>query len=70
MLLAVRENAVLQESAFEFSHKDFGLICNIYFLSLAEQLFLLCFLLSFSYACLLGSVVVVVGVSQLLFSSD
>lgn len=23
MLLAIRENAVLQESAFEFSHKDF-----------------------------------------------
>lgn len=69
MLLAVRENAVLQESAFEFSHKDFGLICNIY-LSLAEQLFLLFFLLSFSYACLLGSVMVVVVVSQLLLSSD
>lgn len=48
-----------------------GLICNIYFLSLAEHLFLLFFLLlRFSYACLLGSVVVLVVVSQLLFSSD
>lgn len=36
--------------------KTSGLICNIYFLSLAEQLFLLYFLLlSFSYACLFGS---------------
>lgn len=71
MLLTVRENAVLQKVPLSSVIETLGLICNKYFLNLAEHLFLLFFLLRFSDACLLGSVVVVVVVvSQLLFSSD
>lgn len=70
MLLTVRENAVLQKVPLSSVIETLGLICNKYFLSLAEHLFLLFFLLRFLDACLLGSVVVVVVVSQLLFSSD
>lgn len=68
MLLAVRENTVLQKVPLSSVIETLGLIYNIYFFSLAEYLFLLFFLLRFSYACLLGSVVVVVVVSQLSFS--
>lgn len=71
MLLAVRENAVLQKVPLSSVIETLGLIYRIYFLSLAEHFFLLFFLLlRFSCACLLGSVVVVVVVSQLLFSFD